>query len=138
MMQLELDDIVCPIGHHFRGTLTRQPDADGLSSTSKARSVRLVLRMYTEGRGDTDRSEIAGLNFDLQSHGGLSVPFALAVPEGSPISYDGTLIRIKYEIEAKVDLKLARDEKFARQVLVVPEGGMGVYDRPHPLPRLAS
>lgn len=133
-MGLELDDLVCPVGHRFSGRLIRQADADGVTTTSKARAVRLVLRMYTEGRGDVDRSEISSCTFDLEPHGGLSASFSLSVPATSPISYDGTLMRIKYEIEARVDLKLARDDKYARQVLVVPEGGMGVYDRPHPLP----
>ena len=133
-MGLELDDLVCQVGDRFTGRLIRQADADGVTDSSRARSVRLVLRVYTEGRGDTDRQDLSTANFDLQPHGGLTADFSLAVPQGSPVSYDGTLMRIMYEIEARVDLKLARDEKYARQVLVVPEGGLGVYDRPHPLP----
>ena len=132
-MGLELEDLVCPVGHQFVGRLTRQADADGLSSTSRARGVRLVLRVYTEGRGTVDKRDVSTAQFDLESHGGLNASFSLAVPATSPISYDGALMRVKYEIEARVDLKLARDDKYTRQVLVVPEGGMGVYDRPHPL-----
>jgi len=133
-MGLELDDLVCPVGYQFTGRLIRRADADGVSQTSKARAVRLVLRVYTEGRGDVDKRDVSSSNFDLEPHGGLNAGFSLAVPQTSPISYDGSLMRIRYEIEARVDLKLARDDRYSRQVLVVPEGGMGVYDRPHPLP----
>lgn len=131
---LELDEQVCEVGGRFTGRLIRQADADGISNDSRARSIRLVLRVYTSGRGDTDRRDISTLTFDLEAHGGLNADFSLTVPADSPVSYDGSLMRIMYEIEARIDLKLARDEKYARQVLVVPEGGLGVYDRPHPLP----
>ncbi len=133
-MGLELEDMVCEVGGHFVGRLIRQADADGVSTDSRARSVRLVLRLYTEGRGDVDRVDVSSLRFDLAPHGGLSAEFSLPVPATSPVSYDGTLMRVQYEIEARVDLKLARDEKYGRRVLVVPVGGLGVYDRPHPLP----
>jgi hypothetical protein len=77
---------------------------------------------------------VTNQNFDLEAHGGLNAAFSLLVPATSPVSYDGTLMRVMYEIEARVDLKFARDEKSAHQDLVIPVGGMGVYNRPHPLP----
>lgn len=135
---LELDDLVCQLGDRFTGRLTRHADADGVLGDSPARSIQLVLRMYTEGRGDTDRRDVTNQNFDLEAHGGLNATFSLLVPETSPVSYDGTLMRVMYEIEARVDLKFARDEKSAHQVLVIPVGGLGVYDRPHPLPLYPS
>lgn len=131
---VELDQVVAECGGYFTGRVSRQPDADGVSSTSRARAVRMVLRYRTEGRGDTNRREVSNLEFPLQPHGGLDTRFSLAVPASGPISYDGRMIRILYEIEARVDVKLARDPKIERPVLVVPIGGLGVYDRPHPLP----
>jgi sporulation-control protein spo0M len=133
-IRLEFDALVVECGGRFTGRVTRDPDADGVTTDSRARSVRLTLRYRTEGRGDNESKKITVVNFDVETHGGLSVPFSLPVPMGSPISYDGSLMRVIYEVEARVDIKLARDPKIKRLVLVVPEGGGWVYDRPHPLP----
>jgi len=131
---LDLDHVVAECGGHFTGRVSRQADADGVSSTSRARAVRLVLRYRTEGRGDTDRQDVSNLELELEPHGGLNTAFSLPVPPNGPVSYDGRMLRVLYEIEARVDVKLARDPKIERPVLVVPVGGLGVYDRPHPLP----
>ena len=133
-INLELDQMIAECGGRFTGRVSRAADADGVSSKSRARSIRLVLRLRTEGRGDTDKRDVSNLEFDLEAHGALSAPFSLAVPIGGPVSYDGHAMRVIYEIEARVDIKLARDPKVERVVLVVPQGGLGVYDRPHPLP----
>ncbi len=130
---LELDAWVVECGDRFTGRVSRDADADGVASKSRARSVRLVLRYRTEGRGDTDASDVSNLEFGLEAHGGLNSPFTLSVPASGPVSYDGRTMRVIYEIEARVDIKLARDPKIERPVLVVPQGGLGVYDRPHPL-----
>ena len=134
-LRIELDDPLCEVGAAFTGRVLREPDADGVSTTSRARAVRLVLRMWTEGRGDKHTREVCTRSFDLQDHGGLTSAFSLSVPRSAPVSYDGSLIRVRYEIEGRVDVRLARDPKIKRPVLVVPEGGLGIYDRPHPLPR---
>lgn len=133
-LELELDSEMCEVGGQLTGRLIRHADADGAVEESRARSIRLGLHMHTAGRGDTDRSEVVSLIFDLEAHGGLHADFVLLVPANVPVSYDGSLMRIMYDVQARVDLKLARDEKFSRPVVVVPEGGLGVYDRPHPLP----
>ena len=133
-VRLDLDDLVAEVGTGFTGRVHREPDADGVTSESRARAIRLMLRLRTEGRGDTDTKPITTCEFDVESHGGLSASFELAVPTGVPISYDGSLIRVIYEIEVRVDIKLARDPKVERLVLVVPRGGKQLYDRPHPLP----
>lgn len=133
-LSLDIDDHIAECGGRFTGTVRRDADADGVSSRSRARAVRLVLRYRTEGRGDTDKRDVSNLEFQLEAHGGLSTTFALSVPPDGPVSYDGRMLRVLYEIEARVDVKLARDPKIERAVLVVPKGGLGVYDRPHPLP----
>ena len=91
---IEVDELIVECGGRFTGQVSRDADADGVSSTSKARSVRLVLRFRTEGRGDTDTSDVSSLQFDLEPHGGMSSPFSLAVPASAPVSYDGRTMRI--------------------------------------------
>ena len=134
-IQLAFDDLVGEVGGAITGVVSRQADADGVASESRARAVRLVLRLRTEGRGNTDTSDVSNQTFDLEAHGGLSVRFSLAIPRSTPISYDGSLMRVLYEVEARVDVKLARDPKVSYAVLIVPDGGLTVYQRPHPLPR---
>lgn len=133
-IQLEFDELVAEVGSAITGQVSRTPDADGVTSESRARAVRLTLRLRTEGRGDTDTRTIGTSEFALEGHGGLTASFSLPVPASSPISYDGSLMRVMYEVEARVDIKLARDPKIKRVVLIVPVGGWATYDRPHPLP----
>lgn len=133
-LQLDLDNVVAECGGSFSGRIRRTPDADGESSSSRARAVRIVLRYYTEGRGDRDDRDVSRLEIDLEPHGGLDTGFVLDMAPDVPVSYDGRMLRVLYEIEARVDVKFARDPTVDRSVLVVPRGGLGLYDRPHPLP----
>jgi len=133
-LTLYLDSPVAEVGGFVAGELHRAPDADGITDDSRARAVRLTLSYHTEGRGDEDSRSAPGLEFALEVHGGLQTRFELAVPGNSPISYDGRLLRVLWTLEARVDLKLARDPKIEASVVVVPRGGVSLYDRPHPLP----
>lgn len=130
-LSMELDDEVAVVGGIFSGKLIREPD--GMEKGPMARAVRLSLKFFTEGRGDKDQKTLHTIEFPLGDDGRLDAPFSFDVPSDGPISYDGSLIRVVWEIEARIDLKLARDPKTERTVLVVPEGGGGLYQTPHPL-----
>lgn len=134
-LQLQVDSLAAEVGGAFTGQLVRQADADGASNASKAREIRVQLLLRTEGRGTTDEAVVSSLTQPLQRYGGINAPFTLGVPPRSAVSYDGSLIRVLYRIEARVDLRLSRDIIVYRNVLVVPVGGLGMYTRAHPLPR---
>jgi len=57
----------------------------------------------------------------------------LQVPPIGPISYDGYFIRVKWQLSARTDIKLAIDQLTEAEVLVVPQGGLGLYGQAHPL-----
>jgi len=134
-MEIYLDEFVVEVGESLTGRIVRHPDSDGITTTSKVREIRLSLKYETSGRGTTDSSAVSTQNFACDSHGGVNGSFSLSVPGAGPISYDGNLIRVRWQVEARLDVKMARDPKLLADVLVVPRNGFAVYDRPHPLRR---
>lgn len=132
-IEIELDEYVVEVGEQITGRITRWPDADGITAKSKVRKIGLSLRYKTSGRGTTDISAVSTQHFECDSHGGANGTISLIVPSTGPVSYDGKLIRVQWSVEARVDIKMARDQKEHIDVLVVPRNGFAVYDRPHPL-----
>lgn len=133
--EIEVDDPFAEIGGVFNGRVFL-PGAEGLDpDAGRIREVRVTLKCWTEGRGDTDSWNSPAQAFNVAVDGSLTAPFTLAVPTTGPISYDGSLIRVLWAIEARTDLKMRIDKKNQLPVVVVPAGGLGHYRRPHPLYR---
>jgi len=127
-VELRVNSPIAEVGDAFSGWVHR--DALG----GQVSSIQLSLQCRTEGRGDTETATVDYLQLPVESDGSLSSPFTLRVPPLSPISYDGSLIRVIYEIEAETDVLIAGHPKVEKRVLVVLAGGQELYDRPHPLP----
>lgn len=136
-LQVDLDSGIAEVGGRFRGRLVRAGEVDDLAGDGDqpVRAVRLSLRYTTEGRGDTDAKVIGEAEFGVDEYGRVDTTFELLVPPAGPISYDGRLIRVMWELEARVDVKLRRDRRTRIPLLVIPTNGWGLYDRPHPLRR---
>ena len=134
-VDLTLVDAFTELGGRFRGRLVRAPQLDDRVDTgnSRTRGVRLRLRYRTEGRGSTDRVSVDEATFPADNHGRIDSAFELAVPAQAPVSYDGTLIRVIWEIQVTVDIKHEIDDRGAAPVLVLPTNGYGIYQAPHPL-----
>ncbi len=134
-LSLELRDFVAPIHGSFEGRVTRNPQLSDSQEANQHRlqGVRLQLAYTTEGRGDTDKDVIYSQEFPVDQWGRMSATFRIPVPETTPISYDGRLLRIRHSISATVMVKMALDRKLDVPVLVVPVNGYGLYNRPHPL-----
>lgn len=134
-LQVELINDVAEVGGYFSGHITRSP-VDGARNTpgrGHVRAVRVRLHMFTEGRGDKDSWHSNEIEAPVDEHGMTSAPFEIPVPSGAPISYDGSLVRVRWQMEIRTDRKMALDSVLSTEVLVVPHGGMGLYTRPHPL-----
>lgn len=134
-LAIEIEHDIAELGGSFVCTVQRSP-TDGETNTKtvgQVRGVQIALVMETEGRGDVDSERIGETTLPVDEYGMASGVVTLAVPVDAPISYDGALMRIVYRIEARTDLRLARDQKSSGEVLVVPVGGAGVYRRAHPL-----
>jgi len=133
-LNIAMQNGIAEVGGRFEGRIIRSPELDDLApQTQPVRAVQLLLRFWTEGRGREDSRDTAWVEFPVDQYGRLDVGFALAVPPAGPISYDGRLIRVLWEIQATVDVKYQLDRKLYVPVLVIPRGGWGHYHAPHPL-----
>ena len=105
------------LGETVTGELRWEPQKD-----TKYKSVKVRLAWATEGRGDNDGAVADIVELPAgETRGGesLRVPFSLTLPDGGPMSYDGTLVRIIWSVHAVVDepWKLGDDEA-SRPILV--------------------
>ncbi len=105
------------------GLLVLRPEKD---VSVQASSVSLHWR--TEGRGDVDSSEVSKV--DLGALGNLSprderrFAFELPIHPDGPISYDGKLIRVIWEVRVHLDVPWAWDKRQVFPVRVVSRGGV--------------
>ncbi len=125
------------IGGVFQGQLIRVGELDDLvdRGQSRTRGIRLQLRYRTEGRGTTFTEIADEGECEADEFGRINATFELQVPRDGPISYDGSLIRVIWEIEVRVDIKRGFDTKDEIPVLVLPTNGWGIYQGPHPYRR---
>lgn len=119
------------------GSVTGRVELPGVEGTDpsveRIREVRVLLRYRTEGRGDTDSWEGSAQAFSVGVDGALTASFNLSVPHDAPVSYDGSLLRLIWEVEARTDLRMRIDKKTTELIVVVPTGGLGLYHHAHPL-----
>jgi hypothetical protein len=134
-LAIELEDDVAEVGGSFVCHISRSPMDGELNESGRGqvRSIRLVLRSRTEGRGTEDSKNYSSTEIAVDEYGMASGRFELPIPHDAPISYDGELIRVIWEVSAITDIKHGRDQRSTATVLVVPIGGRGRYSSPHPL-----
>lgn len=107
-----------PVGGVVSGTVTwNAPEP------LKMRLIEVELRWRTEGRGDTDqeapaKQELA--KYELPA-GESSWRFELRLPPDGPITYEGHLIRILWEVRAHIDIAWGRDLEFTTPLTVLPD-----------------
>ena len=99
----------------------------------KVRSLRIELEYKTSGRGDEDSKKVHTSEVPIDRFGMGAADLRIEVPPDSPISYDGQLMRVHYEIHIWTDIQAQIDHGSDIAVLVVPIGGATSYQRPHPL-----
>jgi hypothetical protein len=78
------------------------------------RSIIVALGWRTEGRGDVDSDRVAEwreAGRTVFAGEVVRVPFTFEIPGDGPVSYDGKLIRVIWEVRVRVDLPWAVDEK---------------------------
>ncbi len=134
-LSIQIEHDIAEVGSFFACTVSRSP-TDGVTNEpgrGQVRGVRIELGWSTEGRGDTDSDTVASLVIPVDEFGMANARVELPVPANGPISYDGALIRVRWELSAQTDIKLGVDQRSSAEVLVVPARGLGTYDRAHPL-----
>lgn len=119
-MQVHLPSAFIEAGRDLKGQFLWQTNRSDLPNDI---TVSMVWR--TEGRGEEDRQVVDSFTLeaqDLQTLQGRWLPFTFTVPHPGPITYNGALLRIIWEIQVKVDWPglFARDDKLAEPFTVMP------------------
>jgi hypothetical protein len=105
-------------GEVIQGSIEVTPPAD-----LNCRHLYARLRWHTEGRGDRDEGVAAQEDlFQGQLRGGVPhyQRFQFTAP-GEPWSYSGHYVNLIWEVEASVDLPLARDPRASARFILAPE-----------------
>lgn len=134
-LSITLDVPAVELGGRIQGRVARAGEVDDLfeEGDQNVRAVRLRLRYYTEGRGTKVSRVVDETEFPTDEYGRVDTAFDLHVSPAAPISYDGSLIRVLWELEATVDIERRIDRRTEIPILVLPTNGWGLYQRPHPL-----
>jgi hypothetical protein len=109
MIRIALSDAKVRNGERVKGTVTWE--AEGAKTPRK---IEVGCRFRVEGRG-TRREEIVS---SIESHDSV-IPFDFEIPKEGPLTYEGTLLRIVWEIAAEADLPMAFDPQVAAPFTVV-------------------
>lgn len=94
-------------------------------STDKGKSPRKIavtIQWVVSGKGVKSENVLDSVVDDAtESKTHVVVPFEVEVPSYGPLSYDGKLFRVVWEIKAEVDLPFAVDEEERVAFTVLPE-----------------
>lgn len=113
MIRLELEQDAVVNGDHLRG------NAEWTTEGKQPRKFEVICRWRVEGKG-RKYEEVVDLELDVSPGAHASLPFDFEIPMVGPLSYDGKLFRIVWEIVARADLPLAFDEEQTKPFTVRP------------------
>ncbi len=119
MIQLTLDQQTVAAGSSLSGTLVYEETSSHQNPPDK---TTLELRWYTEGRGTRDRQIIHSLTLNPEKLAtGVPISFTLKIPDEGPITYNGSLLRIIWEVRAKADYPglLSGKDKIVQPLTVI-------------------
>ena len=103
-------------GEHLTGTMTWRAE-----SAKVPRKLEVACRWRVAGKGRS-REEVVGVlrEEEIGSRTEVSMPLEFAIPMLGPLTYDGKLFRIIWEVAAFADLPMARDEQTVVTFVVAP------------------
>jgi hypothetical protein len=101
MIDLHLDVTQVTVGDEISGRFIWQPD----DPSKLPKSAQVGLVWLTEGRGTRDRQVVERLQIDPERLTQLQqrpFPFSLKMPLDAPLTYDGYLFRLMWELEVEI------------------------------------
>lgn len=107
MIRIELAEPTVRNGERLKGRVAWE-------GSKTPRRIEVVCRWRIEGRG-RGREEV----IDRAESEATSVPFDFEIPKEGPLTYDGTLLRIIWEVAAEADIPRGRDEEAVTVFTVV-------------------
>ena len=118
MIRIDLQEQSMSAGDELTGVVIYRTD-----KPTEIKEAEITLGWYTEGRGSTDRQTVQSHRLDTQQLlSGIPIPFRFRLPDDGPITYNGALMRIIWELQAVVKKPglLSQKEKANRGFLVLP------------------
>jgi hypothetical protein len=121
MVEVNLERAAVRVGEKLEGHLIWY----SLGQDVMPKMATVSLRWYTEGRGTRNHGNGAKCILEseqLISSQDVPVEFSLEIPEAGPITYDGSLIRVMWELEVVIKMtdSLKTDDKQAYPFQVIP------------------
>ena len=113
MIRLELEQDAVVNGDHLRG------HAEWTSDGKQPRKFEVICRWRVEGKG-RKYEEVVDLELDVSPGAHATLQFDFKIPMAGPLTYDGKLFRIVWEIVARADLPMAFDEEQTKVFTVRP------------------
>lgn len=111
MINFYLNSDLLEVGSEFSGSCIWTPDIQ-----EKKKPLKLTIGWRTEGRGNVDKKTL----YETEVKPSERTYFKCKIPMAGPISYDGQLLRIIWEIIV-IRKQLIGDDKLKTQVLhVIP------------------
>jgi hypothetical protein len=111
MIYIQLNDATFAPGETVQGSCQWMPSGD-----EGGKKAKLWVGWRTEGRGDVDREAL----YERDLEAGATERFSCQLPDTAPLSYDGQLIRIIWEVAVDLSGRFgtgkAREAKVFRVV----------------------
>ena len=122
MINASLEQTEIIAGETLSGTLIWQASD---SSNTPQNNVSVSIRWYTEGRGTTNHETVQELLLDpdrLISSQRSPLSFSFQIPHDGPITYNGSLICVIWELEVSIQMPglLRRKDKQTLPFQVLP------------------
>jgi hypothetical protein len=108
MIRIALSEQKVKNGERVKGSVT-------FEGSKAPRKIEVICRWRIEGKGRSHEEVV-----DRSESEAMTIPFDFAIPREGPLSYDGQLLRIIWEIAADADIAMAFDEHEAVAFTVVP------------------
>ena len=102
-------------GERLSGTVSWR--AEG---SKTPRKIEALCRWRTEGSGTKSGEVVCRVEqANLEGRNEVTIPVQFDIPREGPLSYDGKVLRIIWEVVANADLPMARDEHDVKTFTVV-------------------
>jgi len=115
MIRVELKNDRLAVGERVAGQAVWNS-----SGSKQPRKIEVICRWRIEGKKKAESLLDSATEENIEGRAQVAVPFDFKVPFAGPVSYDGKLFRVVWEIVANVDLPFATDETDTKVITVTP------------------
>jgi hypothetical protein len=115
MIRIEMKNDAVAVGERVAGQVVWSSQGG-----KQPRKIEVFCRWRLEGKQKAETLVDSATEEQIESRSQVVLPFDFEVPFVDPVSYDGKLFRIIWEIVATADLPFAKDEVETKVITVTP------------------